>query len=100
MFSVHTIVDRQQTQEDEIKMSKNLLFVEVTSEKLQHILSSHKWSAFYTDNSLCKQLCKPRDWVALGDKKITLVIKFTVVTVKQSTLVEFKWSLKSCSDEL
>ena len=42
LFSVHTIVDRQQTQEDKIKMSKNLLFVEVTSEKLQHILGAHK----------------------------------------------------------
>ena len=38
-------------QNDEIKMSINLLYVQGTSEKLRHILKSHKISSiFYTEN--------------------------------------------------
>ena len=56
-------------QEEEIKMSINLPYVEVTSEKLRHILRSHKIrSTFYTENMLCKLLCKPKDQVATEDK--------------------------------
>ena len=49
-------------QEEEIRMSINLLRVEGTSEKLQLILRSHKnRSTFCTENTLCKLLCKPKD---------------------------------------
>ena len=49
-------------QDEEIRMSINLSYVEGTSEKLQHILRSHKIrSTLYTKNTLCKLLCKPKD---------------------------------------
>ena len=49
-------------QEEEIRMSINLPYVEGTSEKLRHILRSHKIkSTFYTENTLRKLLCKPKD---------------------------------------
>ena len=47
-------------QEEEIRMSINLSYVESTSEKLRRILRSHKIrSTFCTENTLCKLLCKP-----------------------------------------
>ena len=56
-------------QEEEIKMSINLLCIEGTSEKLRRILRSHKIrSTFYTENMLHKLLCKPKDQVATEDK--------------------------------
>ena len=66
---------QQQTQAtdiqvEEIRMSVNLLYVESTSEKLLCILKSHKIrSTFYTEGTLCKLLCKPKDLVATEDKK-------------------------------
>ena len=56
-------------QEEEIRISINLRYVEGTSEKLQHIFRSHKirWT-FYTKMTLCKLLCKPKDRVATEDK--------------------------------
>ena len=66
---------QQQTQAadiqgEEIKMSINLPYVEGTSEKLRRILRSHKIrSTFYTENTLRKLLCKPKDQVATEDKK-------------------------------
>ena len=49
-------------QDEEIRMSINLPFVEGTSEKLRHILSFYKIrSTFYTEKTLCKLLCKPDD---------------------------------------
>ena len=52
-------------QEEDIKMSINLPYVEGTSEKLRRILRSHKIrSTFYTENTLCKLLWKPKDRVA------------------------------------
>ena len=53
-------------QEKEVKMSINLPYFEGTSEKLRrirsHILRSHKIrSTFYTENTLCKFLCKLKD---------------------------------------
>ena len=49
-------------QEEEIRMSINLPYVDGTSEKLQRILRSHKIrSTFYTENTLRKLLCKPKD---------------------------------------
>ena len=54
---------------EEIRMSRNLLYVEGTSEKLWCILRSHKIrSTFYTEMTLCKLLCKPKDPVATEDK--------------------------------
>ena len=45
--------------EEEIRMSRNLLYVEGTSEKLRCILRSHKIrSTFCTENTLHKLLCK------------------------------------------
>ena len=56
-------------QEEEIRMSINLPYVDITSEKLQRILRSRKIrSTFYTENSLCKLLCKPKDRVATDDE--------------------------------
>ena len=67
-------------------MSVNLPYIEGTSEKLQRILRSYKIrSTFYTEKTLCKLLCKPKDPIAREDKNnIDYEI---VVTVKQSTLV-------------
>ena len=49
-------------QEEGIRMSINLPYIEGTSEKLWHILRSHKIrSIFYTENALHKLLCKPKD---------------------------------------
>ena len=56
-------------QEGEIRMSKNLLYVEGISEKLQRILRSHKIrSIFHTESTLCKLICKWKDQVATEDK--------------------------------
>ena len=57
-------------QEEEISISTNLSYVEGTSEKLWCILRSHEIrSTFYTEMTLCKLLCKLKDWVAKEDKK-------------------------------
>ena len=57
-------------QEEEIRISTNLPYVEGTSEKLRRILRSHKIrSTFYTEMTLRKLLCKPKDRVATEDKK-------------------------------
>ena len=51
----------------DIRMSTNLPYVEGTSEKLRHILRSHKIrSTFYTEHTFCA--CKPNDRVAIEDK--------------------------------
>ena len=55
-------------QDEEIVMSINVPYVEGTGEKLLRMLSSHKIrSTFYTEKTLCKLLCKPKDWVATED---------------------------------
>ena len=52
-------------QEEEIRISINLPYVEGTSEKLRRMLRSHKIrSTFYTEMTLQKLLCKPKDRVA------------------------------------
>ena len=57
-------------QEEEIKMSIYLPYVEDTSEKLRRILRSHKIrSIFYIENTLRKLLCKPKDRVTTEDKQ-------------------------------
>ena len=62
---------RQSTdiQEEEIRMSINLPYVEGTSEKLRRILKSHKIrSTFYMESTLSKLLFKPKNRVATEDK--------------------------------
>ena len=74
-------------QEEEIRMSTNLPYVEDTSEKLRCILRSHKIrSTFYTESTLRKLLCKPKDRVATEDRTVSFM-KLTKVTTKQSTSV-------------
>ena len=74
-------------QEEEIRMSTNLPYVEGTSEKLRCILRSHKIrSTFYTESTLRKLLCKPKDRVATEDRTVSFM-KLTKVTTKQSTSV-------------
>ena len=52
-------------QEEEITMGINLAYIEGTSEKLQPILESHKIrSTFYTENTLHKLICKPKEQAA------------------------------------
>ena len=68
-------------QEEEIRISINLRYVDGTSEKLRRILRSRKIrSTFYTDMTLRKLLCEPKD-------QTISFMKSTVVTVKQFTLV-------------
>ena len=68
-------------QEEEIRMSINLPYVEGTSEKLRRVLRSHKIrSTFYTEMTLRKLLCKPKDRLAAEDKNnITYEISFIAV---------------------
>ena len=74
---------QQQTQatdiwEEEIRLSIYLLYFEGASEKLQHIHRSHKIrSTFYTERTLHKLLCKPKERVATEDKTILSIITIT-----------------------
>ena len=86
-------------QEEEIKMSINLPYVEGTSEKLRRILRSHKIrSTFYTENTLRKLLCKPKDQVATEDKN-NIVYEIDCSNCEAVYFGESKRSLKSRSDE-
>ena len=68
-------------QEEEIRISINLPYVEGTSEKLRRILRSRKIrSTFYTEMTLRKLLCKRKDRVATEDKTISFM-KLTLATV-------------------
>ena len=71
----HSLLQSQQltqatdVQEEELRISINLPYAEGISEKLRRILRSHKIrSSFYTENTLRKLLCKPKDRVATEDK--------------------------------
>ena len=56
-------------QEEDIRMSINLAYVEGSGEKLRCILKSHKIrSTSHTENILRKLLCKPKDQVATENK--------------------------------
>ena len=60
-------------QDEEIRMIINLPYFKGTSEKLRHILKSHKIRfIFYTESALRKILCKPKNRVAAEDKDSTL----------------------------
>ena len=80
-------------------MSINLSYVEGTSEKLLRILRSHKIrSIFYTESTLLKILCKPKDRVAMEDKN-NIVHEIDCSNCEAVYFGESKPSLKSRSDE-
>ena len=82
-------------QEEEIRISINLPYVEGTSEKLRRILRSHKIrSTFYTEKTLQKFLCKPKDRVATEDKN-NIVYEIGCSNCEAVYFGESKRSLKS-----
>ena len=86
-------------QEEEIRMSINLPYVEGTCQKLQCMLRSHKIrSAFYTEKNLHKSLCKPKDRVATEDKN-NIIYEIDCSNCEAVYFGESKRSLKSHSDE-
>ena len=86
-------------QEEEIRLSINLPYVEGTSEKLHRILRSHKIrSTFYTEMTLRKLLCKPKGRVATEDKN-DIVYESDCSNCQAVYFGESKRSLKSRSDE-
>ena len=86
-------------QKEELRMSINLLYIEGTSEKLHHLLRSHKIrSTFYTENNFCKLLCKPKDRVATEDKN-NIIYEIDCSNCKAVYFGESKQLLKSRSDE-
>ena len=86
-------------QEERIKTSINLPYVEGTSEKLRRILRSHKTrSTFYTEMTLRKLLCKPKDRVGTEDKN-NIVYEIDCSNCQAVYFGESKRSLKSRSDE-
>ena len=86
-------------QDEEIKMSINLPYVEGTSEKLWRILRSHKIrSTFSTENTLRKLLSKPKDRVATEDKN-NIVYENDCSNCQAVYFGESKRSLKSRLDE-
>ena len=86
-------------QEEEIRMSINLPYVESTSEKLWRILRSHKIrSTFYTEETLHKLLCKPKDQVVTEDKN-NIVYQIDSSNCQAVYSGESKRSLNSCSGE-
>ena len=96
---LHQQTQAADIQGEEIKMSINLPYVEGTSEKLLHILRSHKIrSTFYTENTLCKLLCKPKDQVATEDKN-NIVYEIDCSNCEAVYFGESKQSLKFRSDE-
>ena len=87
------------TQVEEIRMNMNLSYVEGSSKKLRRLLRSHKISStFYTEKTLRKILCKPKDWVATEDKN-SIVYEIHCSNREAVYFGESKRSLKSRSDE-
>ena len=73
--------------------------VEGTNEKLRCILRSHRIrSSFYTVNTLCKLLCKPRSRVVTEDKN-NIVYQIDCSNSEKVYFGESKRSLKSRSDK-
>ena len=80
-------------------MSVNLPYGEGTIEKLRHILKSHKIKAtFYTEISLLKLFCKPKDRVATEDKN-NIVYEIDCSICESVYFGESKQCLKLRSDE-
>ena len=70
----------------------------LTCEKLWCILRPHKIrSFFYTESTLCKLLCKPKNWVAIEDNNIVHKTKYS--NCEAVHFAKSKWPLKSRSDE-
>ena len=83
-------------QEEEIRISINLPHVEGTIEKLWRILRSHKIRlTFYTEMTLRKLLCKPKDRVATEDE----IYEIDCSNCQAVYFDASKRSLKSHSDE-
>ena len=90
---------QQLMQEEEIRMSINLPYVEGTSEILRHILRSHKIrSTLFTEKTLHKLLCKPKNRVATEDKT-NIVYEIDCINCEAVYFGECKRSLKSRSEE-
>ena len=86
-------------QQKKIRMGINLPYVEGTSEKLRRILRSHKIRlTFYTEKTLRKLLCKPKNPVATEDKN-NIVYEIDRSNCQAVYFGESKQSLKSRSDE-
>ena len=86
-------------QEEEIRISIHLQYVDGTSEKLWRILRSHKIrSTFYTEMTLRKLLFELKDQVAAEDKN-NIVYEIDCSNCQAVYFGESKWSLKSRSDE-
>ena len=80
-------------------MSRYLPYIEGTSEKLRRILRSpKKRSTFYTENTLRKLLCNPKDEVATEDKN-NIFYEIDCSNCEAAYFSESKWSLKLHSDE-
>ena len=80
-------------------MSINLRFVEGTSEKLRRMLRSEKIRfPFYTENTLRKLLCKPKDRVPTEDKN-SIVDEIDCSNCKAVYFGESKRSINLRSDE-
>ena len=81
-------------------MTIKLPYVEGICEKLWLILRSQKIrSTFYTENTLCKLHCKPKDRSAAANKN-NIVHKTDCSNCKAAYLNESKRPLKSRSDKL
>ena len=79
-------------------MSINLPYVEGTSEKLQRKLRFHKIrSTFYTESTLRKLRCKPKDQVTTEDKN-NVVYEIDRSNCEAVYFGESKRSLKSRSE--
>ena len=86
-------------QEEEIRISINLPYVEGAGEKLHGILRSHKIrSTFYIEYTLRKLLCKPKDQVATEDKN-NILYEIDCSNCEAVYFGESKQSLKLLSDE-
>ena len=80
-------------------MRINLPYVEGNSEKLRRLIRSHKIrSIFYTDKTLGKLLCKPKDWVVTEDKN-NIIYQIDSSNCEAVYFGESKRSLRSRSDE-
>ena len=81
-------------------MSINLPYLEGTSEKLQPILRSHKIRlTSYTENTLHKLFCKPKDRVATEDRN-NIVYEIDCSKCEAVYFSDSKRSLKSHSKKI
>ena len=86
-------------QEEELRMSINLVYVEGTSEKLGRILRSHKTrSTFHNKTNFHKLYCKPKDQVATGDEN-NIVYEINCSSNNMVYFSESKRFSKSLPDE-